>query len=210
MKTMIAIPCMDQMQTEFVQSLVALQPVGQIRNAFLASSLVYKSRTDLGLMAIAEKADYVLWLDSDMVFPPELLVDLMDDMEGRDMVSGICHMRRPPYTPVLYEKLRQGFTTAENESKKLIDYPKDGLFKVEGCGFGCVMMKTEVLKSVVDKYHELFAPLPGYGEDLSFCVRARGCGYDIWADPKIQIGHKASTIVTNETFEAYRKKGAID
>jgi len=210
MKTMIAIPCMDQVQTEFVQSLVALKPVGQIRHAFLASSLVYKSRTDLGLMAIAEKADYVLWLDSDMVFPPELLVDLMDDMEGRDMVSGICHMRRPPYTPVLYEKLRQGFTPAENESNKLIDYPKDGPFMVEGCGFGCVMMKTEVLKSVVDKYHELFAPLPGYGEDLSFCIRARGCGYDIWADPKIQIGHKASTIVTNETFEAYREKGAID
>ena len=210
MKTMIAIPCMDQVQTEFVQSLVALKPVGQIRHAFLASSLVYKSRTDLGLMAIAEKADYVLWLDSDMVFPPELLVDMMDDMEGRDMVSGICHMRRPPYTPVLYEKLRQGFTPAENESNKLIDYPKDGPFMVEGCGFGCVMMKTEVLKSVVDKYHELFAPLPGYGEDLSFCIRARGCGYDIWADPKIQIGHKASTIVTNETFEAYREKGAID
>ena len=210
MKTMIAIPCMDFVQTEFAQSLVALKPVGQIRHAFLASSLVYKSRTDLSLMAIAEKADYVLWLDSDMIFPPELLVDLMDDMAGRDIVSGICHMRRPPYTPVLYKKLRQGFTPAENESEKLLDYPKDGPFKVEGCGFGCVMMKTEVLQSVVDKYHELFAPLPGYGEDLSFCIRARGCGYDIWADPKIQVGHKASTIVTNETFEAYRKKGAID
>lgn len=210
MKTMIAVPCLDTVQTEFVQSLVNMKPVGQIRYAFLSSSLIYKSRTDLALMAIAEKADYILWLDSDMVFPPELLADLMESIKGRDMVAGVCHMRRPPYTPVLYKKLRQGFTPSENESEKYIDYPKDGVFTVEGCGFGCVLMKTEVAKSVVDKYHEVFAPLPGYGEDLSFCIRARGCGYEIHADPHIQVGHKASTIVTDQTFEAYRKTGVME
>lgn len=205
MKTMIAIPCLDTVQTEFAQSLVRLQPVGQIRHAFLASSLIYKSRTDLGLLALAEKADYILWLDSDMVFPPELLVNLMEDIKGRDMVAGVCHMRRPPYEPVLYKKLRQGLTPADNESEKYLDYPKDEIFSIEGCGFGCVLMRTEVIQSVVDKYHELFAPLPGYGEDLSFCIRARGCGYEIHADPKVQVGHKASTIVNDKTYEAYRK-----
>lgn len=211
MKTMIAIPCMDTVQTEFAQSLVSLHPVGQIRPAFMSSSLIYKSRTDLSLIALAEKADFVLWLDSDMVFPPSLLVDLMADMEGRDIVSGICHMRRPPYTPVLYEKLRQGLEPAENDSKKLIDYPKDAPFKVEGCGFGCVLMRTSVLQTIVDKYHDVFTPLPGYGEDLSFCIRARGCGFDIWADPRIQVGHKGSTIITDKTFEAYRNAGiALD
>jgi len=210
MKTMIAVPCMDTVQTEFCQSLCNMKHIGATRFAFMSSSLIYKSRTDLALMALAEKADFILWLDSDMVFPPELLADLMADMEGRDMVAGICHMRRPPYTPVLYEKLRQGLTPQDNESAKLIDYPRDGLFRVEGCGFGCVLMRTEIVESVVDKYHALFDPLPGYGEDLSFCIRARGCGYEIWADPKIQVGHKGSTIITNETFEAYRKQGAID
>ena len=211
MKTMIAIPCLDTIQTDFARSLIRMKPVGQVATNFLESSLIYKSRTDLGLIALSEKHDFVLWLDSDMVFPPDLMVDLMADMEGRDMVAGICHMRRPPFTPVLYKKLRQGLTPAENDSAKLIDYPKDDLFKVEGCGFGCVMMRTTVLQAVVDKYKALFDPLPGYGEDLSFCIRARGCGFDIWADPHVQVGHKASTIVTDKTFDAYRKAGiAID
>lgn len=210
MKTMVAIPCMDSVQTEFTQSLLRMKQVGEVDFRLLSCSLIYKSRTDLGLMAIAEKADYVLWLDSDMVFPSDLMVDLMADMECRDIVTGIYHMRRPPFRPVLYKKLKQGLTPAENESENYDDYPADGLFKVDACGFGCVMMRTGVLQSVVDKYHELFAPLPGYGEDLSFCVRARGCGYDIWADPKTQLGHKAGTIVTNDTFEAYRTKGAIN
>ena len=72
-------------------------------------------------------------------------------------------------------------------------------------------MRTEVIRAVVDKYRAIFDMIPGYGEDLSFCIRARGCGFDIWADPKIQVGHKASTIVTDKTFEAYREAGiAID
>ena len=205
MKTMIAIPCMDTVQTEFASSLMNLQRVGSIRTAFLPGSLIYAARTNLGRMAVSEKCDYVLWIDSDMVFPDTLLIDLMKDMEGRDIVSAICHMRRAPFTPVLWKKLRLGETASQNESEGWPDYPRDGIFEVEGCGFGCVLMRTEVLQTVIDKYHELFAPLPGYGEDLSFCIRARGCGYKIHADPAIQVGHKASTIVTDETFQAFAK-----
>ena len=207
MKTMVAIPCMETIQTETVASLLRMKQVGDVRFELLPCSLVYKSRTDLALLALAGKTDYVLWVDSDMVFPDSLMVDLMADMEGRDIVAGVCHMRRPPYRPVFYKTLRQGLTPDQNVSEHYDDYPTDGLFKVEGVGFGLVMMRTGVIQAVVDKYHDLFAPLRGYGEDLSFCIRARGCGYDIWVDPKLQIGHKASTIVTNKTFEAYRDAG---
>ena len=206
MKTMIAVPCMDYVQTEFVQSLVRLKMPGEIRHDFLSCSLIYKARNDLALHAMAEKADYILWLDSDMVFPSDTLVNLMEDIRGRDIVSGVCHMRRPPYAPAMWSKLRQGLTPGENESQKLIDYPRDKIFTVEGCGMACVLMRVSVLDAVADKYHELFSPLPGYGEDLSFCIRARGCGFDIHVDPKVQIGHKASVIVTDETFQGYRRK----
>ena len=210
MKTMIAVPCMDTMPYEFVESLYRMKTVGQIRPAFLSGSLIYKARTDLALMALNEKADFILWIDSDMIFAPDLMVSLMDDMEGRDMVAAVCHMRRPPFNPVLYSKLRLGITPDQNEHQKVLDYPDD-LFTVEGCGFGCVMMRTSVIEAVVDKYHDLFSPLPGYGEDLSFCIRARECGFDIWADGRIQVGHKGSTIITKDTFEAFRAKaGAID
>ena len=208
MKTMIAVPCMEQVQTEFAQSLFNLQRVGNVYAKFLPCSLISKSRTDLALMAVQEKADYVLWIDSDMVFPDTLLMDLMRDIEQekKDIVAGVCHMRKEPYKPVLWSKLRQGLTAFENESECLVDYPRDGLFEVEGCGFGCVMMKTEVIASVRDKYADLFGHLPGYGEDLSFCIRARGCGYRIWVDPKVQVGHKSSIIVDDSVFQAFRKK----
>ena len=213
MKTMIAVPCMDQVQTEFCQSLFNLQRVGNVYAKMLQCSLLVKSRTDLALMAVQEKADYILWIDSDMVFPDTLLIDLMRDIEDgkKDIVAGVCHMRKEPYKPVLWSKLRQGLRPTENESECLVDYPRDGLFEVEGCGFGCILMKTEVIEAVRDKYGDLFAPLPGYGEDLSFCIRARGCGYRIFVDPKVQVGHKSSIIVNDTVFQAFRKKlGNVD
>lgn len=207
MKTVIAVPCMDQVQSEFSQSLSRLKTVGEVQPTFLPCSLIYKSRNDLADMAMKAGADFILWLDSDVVFPSTLMLDLMDDMEGRDIVTGVYHMRRPPFRPVLWKKLKMGIVPQDNEDENFDDYPKDGIFEVDGCGFGCVMMRASILQPIVDRFHDLFAPLPGYGEDLSFCIRAKACGYKIHCDPKLQIGHKGSLIITEETFNAYRKAG---
>lgn len=209
MRTMIATPCLGAVQAEFMQSVTSLQPVGEIRFASVDSSMIYKSRTDLGLRAIAGGFDYVLWIDSDMAFKPDLLTRLAADIEGRDMVAPLFFMRTPPYEPVMYKTLRRGLTPAENEHEKLIDYPENEMFRVEGVGFGCVLMRTTVLRQVVDRYHELFAPIPGYGEDLSFCIRARGCGFDIWIDPTVEVGHKGSIIVDKKWSKAYRTLKAM-
>lgn len=203
---MIAIPSMDQMPVEFVKSLVNLEKTGDVSVEIISCSLVYQARNDLAKKAIKMGADLVLWLDSDMVFPTHLLKDMLESMKGRDIVAGVCHMRRPPFKPCIFKKLRQGITADENQAEMWLDYPREGVFEIEGCGFGCVAVRTEAIRRVIEKYHEAFSPLPGYGEDLSFCLRARGCGYRIYCDPDIQIGHKAATIVTDETFQAYRKQ----
>lgn len=206
MKTMVCVPCLDTVHTEFVKSLVGMAPKGEVVHGFESGSLVYKSRDTLAERALEEGADYTLWLDSDMVFPSTLLIDLMEDMRDRDIVSGVCHMRRAPFKPCIWKKLKRGLTSEENEIEGYDDYPRDGLFRLDGCGFACVMVRTEVLRTVIHRYHEAFAPLSGLGEDLSFCTRARNCGYDIWCDPKIQIGHIGNTIVTDDTFQAWRKR----
>ena len=49
----------------------------------------------------------------------------------------------------------------------------------------------------------MFDPMDGFGEDVSFCWRARQCGYDIWADSSIEFGHVGQCVVTRGYFEAY-------
>ena len=208
MKTMVCVPCTDSVQTDFVKSLLRMKTRGLVTYELVSGSLVYRNRNELAEKAVGEKADFTLWLDSDMVFPDTLMIDLMEDMKGRDIVTGVCHMRRPPYTPCIWKTLRQGLTIEENETEGYNDYPRDGIFPVDGCGFACVMVRTSVIEAVIEKYSEAFAPITGYGEDLSFCLRARACGFTVHCDPRLQIGHIAQTIVTDRSFRAYRQAEA--
>ena len=206
MKTIIAIPCMDMVHTEFVRSLVGMRYVGEVQFCFTECSLIYQARTALCKMAMDAGADYVLWLDSDVVFQPDLMERLMEDIQGRDMVTAVYHARKAPFRPVIWKTIRTGLMPTDAQVEQYDDYPEDGLFEIEGCGFGAVLMKTGVIRDVAETFHQTFAPVTGLGEDLSFCVRARSCGYKIWCDPALQIGHKGAMIINQDTFRAFRQR----
>ena len=204
-RTLIAIPCMDHIDVDFAQSLVQIQAVGEAQIAFLPGSLVYVAREKLAEVAINMKADYVLWLDSDMIFNPSILADLMAD--NKDFVSGLCFRRRTPFTPVIYSKIRYGIEPDDYESEEYLDYPMNSLFEVDACGFGGVLMKTEVIKAVQENFGRTFEPMRGFGEDISFCIRAKQLGYKIWCDSRVKMGHVTRSISSEDTYLAIKNRG---
>lgn len=203
MKVLIAVPCMDQVPAPFCQSLAQLKKVGECVLAMKSGSLIYTSRNSLATMAIQMDADYVFWLDSDMVFQPDTLVRMMDTVQKHniDMLTGLYFRRVPPYSPVLFDKL-------EMRTKTVLDWsefktiPED-LFEVGGCGFGCVLVNTEVLISVQGKHGNMFAPMGNNGEDIAFCIRAKDCGYKIICDPSIICGHVGYSVVDDQFFKVF-------
>lgn len=204
MKTLIAVPCMDQVAAPFAQNLAAMQKDGECYVSFIIGSLIYESRNNFCKQALATKADYVLWLDSDMVFPGDIMPRMHKHMEeGKDIVTGLYFRRRAPFTPVLFKELghtEDGLGTHENYD----DYPKDSVFEVAGCGFGCVMLRTEILTAIGLNSRDWFAPAYGFGEDLSFCLRARELGYKIWCDSSIKCGHIGQLVVDEAVYESTR------
>lgn len=207
MKIFIAIPSMDTVPALFCQSLALLQRAGDTKIGFEVGSLVYIARNNLARQAIKAEADYVLWLDSDMVFAPDLLQRMLKACQEDDIsfLTAVCFRRKPPYTPCLFDKLDRLPDDKGAAFSALLSVP-EGRFKVGGCGFAGVLLSTDVLLSVGAKYNgRLFDPLPGMGEDLSFCWRARQCGYDIWADANIELGHVGQMVVNRSYFEAYQE-----
>ena len=73
MKVFVAIPSLDTVPALFCQSLALLQRAGDTIVGFQVGSLVYNARNELARQAIKSEADWVLWLDSDMVFSSDLL-----------------------------------------------------------------------------------------------------------------------------------------
>ena len=207
MNIMIAVPCMDQVACGFVQSLVMLKKVDNCIIRLLPCSLVYESRHALAKSAIEHHADLVLWLDSDMVFDPDLLERMVQDMEeGKDIVTALCFTRIRPYCPTIYEtaELKDG----KPECRVYHAYPEDRMFPVQAAGCAVMLMKTEVLRRLYEKYDNAFYPVDGFGEDISFCLRAGECGYQIWCDPRIKVGHIGHLTVTDTLYKAFEKDKA--
>ena len=214
MRTMIAIPCMDMMHTDFVISLTGLRHDGNIKFVYCASSLVYDSRNSLARRAILEGFDRVLWLDSDMKLPPDLLMKLSADLdEGRDMVSGLYVSRKPPIKPVIYSAIGydhiEGSMEVKPYAKQYYDYPLDSIFEVEACGFGAVLMNTSLLEEVEKKFGLPFAPIMGFGEDLSFCLRVKELGKKIYCDSTVKVGHVGLITYCEEMYLAGRERQCL-
>lgn len=204
MKILIAVPCMDQVPFTFAQSLSTLEKIGECKLAMKSGSLIYTSRNSLAMMAIQMDADFVFWLDSDMVFKSDTLVRMMDTLKKNDLdiLTGLYFRRVPPYSPVLFDKLEQnGEITEFSEFNKI----PDELFEVGGCGFGCVLMKTDVFFDVQSKYGNMFAPMGNNGEDVAFCIRARECGYKIYCDPSIVCGHVGYSVIDDQFYRVFQK-----
>jgi GT2 family glycosyltransferase len=205
MNILIAVPSMDQVPALFCQSLATLRKVGDCVVAFQIGSLIYDARNKLGKTAIEMGADYVLWLDSDMTFPADTLERMLNTMQEKnlDILTGVYYRRRPPYTPVLFNQLEIIEGVCHNTEFNFIP---DDLFEVGGCGFGCVLMKSDVLFSMMAKHHDLFSPFDRVGEDVAFCLRARECGYKIWADPSIDLGHCSYSVVNKQFYQAFNRE----
>lgn len=204
MKILIAVPCMDHVPTPFCQSLALIQKIGDCTLMMQSGSLVYASRDTLATLAVTKEFDYVLWLDSDMVFKPDTLIRMMDTLQKNelDILTGLCFRRVPPYTPTLFDKLEMD---GKNCIHTEFDEIPEELFEVGGCGFAAVLMKTDVFLDVSAKFGAMFTPIGSNGEDASFCMRARECGYKIYCDPKIVIGHVGNIVVDDVFYKATRK-----
>lgn len=209
MKILICVPCMDQVSAHFCQSLAMLRKDQEETSImFEISSLIYNARNNMANAAIKAEADATLWIDSDMVFDPLLLHDLLRTKKetGAEIVTAICYRRRPPYTPTLFKTLEiHEDQTADFTQYELDEIPKKP-FEIAGCGLAATLVDTSVFLDVLAKYGNCFAPIGNNGEDTAFCWRARQCGNRIFADPSIRMGHVGQMIVTKEVCMAYNKQ----
>lgn len=203
--TMIAIPCLDTVPTVFMERLLALHRPAGTYIVTARNSLVYDSRNMLAEMAVQEGYDRILWIDSDMVFDGNLMLRLSKDLnDGKRFVSALCFTRKNPILPCIYSET--GYRQAADGDRYetfmtcMEDYPTDKLFKVKGCGLAACMMEVSVIKEVYNKFGTPFSPIPGFGEDLSFCRKCDELGIEMWCDSSIKVGHIAQTVVTEEDF----------
>lgn len=202
MKTLIAVPCMQSVPTTFWMNTIPLRRVGEAKIGTTQCSVITDARNEFVSRAITGGYDRVLWIDSDMVFDPDLMERLSADMdEGMEYVSALYFKRVFPTSPVIYKELRESAVPGILEAVTYKDYPQDSLFEIAGSGFGAVMTTTRLLKAAWDKYGPPFYQVANLGEDLSFCWRLRDMGVKMFCDSRIKCGHIGQYIFTERDYQ---------
>lgn len=205
-RVLIGVPCGETLCVEYVNALLRLKKPPGTEVMHLPSSLVHVAREAIAEHALRGGYTHLLWLDSDMQPPADALVRLLE--HGLDIVGALCVQRKPPYSPTAYSRLRLG-EVGESDITP-IAHVTGGLDEVEGIGCGCTLVRVEVLEAVRRQNRLAYHPMPGYGEDLSFCLRARRAGYRIYVDTGLVAGHVGRMVCTDATWAAYRAMQGVE
>ena len=204
MRTLIAIPAMEQIFTVTAQCMMNLRTVDEVFTQFAVRMPVDVARNMLAKYALENEYDRILWIDSDMTFNGDLMEKLSADIdEGYDLVCGLFFKRKFPVEPVISKRLQ----VMPPESEPYLDYPRDTLFPVAGCGFGAVMMRTEILR---DLDEPPFSLIPGMSEDYSFCARIAQRGRKMACDSRIKVGHVGLSVFSEKLYKHPDEGGGGD
>jgi len=146
--------------------------------------------------------DYLFSVDSDIIFPKDTLCKLL--MHDKDVVTGIYRQRLPEQIVELYDKNYANLPYQEVEGKDLVE--------IGGCGFGCVLIKKQVMQKIgypQFEYHSAISHNDTISEDVDFCRKARQNGFSIWCDATILCGHKGANVYNVEPSDKKKveKKG---
>lgn len=191
-KILISIPCRDTISVRFVEHLMNLVKPCECYYHFATSGLVFDARDESCNGAISGGYTHVLFIDSDMYFEPAALIKALS--RDVDVLTGLYFKRKDNHEPVLYKAIDQRRYN-ENGTVKYHGYAEietdlnREFFQVEGCGFGFALIKVDVLRQMHRDYVSWFEPIPGMGEDLSFCQRLKDYGIKVMCDTTIDIGH---------------------
>ena len=200
MRIMIAVPCGDQLDVRFVDSLTQLQTPDETILRFAPGSLVYDARNKLASMAAGYECDYILWLDSDMVFQGNLLGRMLESIGDRDFLTALYFERRDPWRPTIFNPCHVEYNSDGSVTTVVerVEHIPDEIFEIESCGFGCVLMKTKHLADIMKEGGLPFSPMFGVGEDISCCIRLHERGVKMWCDPNIIVGHVGHVVIGSE------------
>lgn len=137
--------------------------------------------------------DYLFCVDSDIMMPQDTLVKMV--ASDKDIISGLYIQRiQNTHTIELYKYINNHGTMANILIEELAG---KGLVEVASCGFGCVLIKGNVLRQM--KYpHFVYKSALDHkntvSEDVYFCMKAVGLGFKVWADTSIICDHVGKSV----------------
>jgi hypothetical protein len=142
--------------------------------------------------------DKIIWIDSDISWKVEDFIKIYES--DKDVVSGVY----------LNEKGVPMFSTLSEEISPFLMLLSETQFPIAAAGFGFIGIKSGIFESIPRPWFDLvFQKLENeageemlipYGEDYSWCTKAKKAGYEIFLDPSVLVNHHKKTAIEPSTL----------
>jgi len=213
---MIAIPAYDgklNIKSAFALANLAMDMAKHGAKLYLTQisgcSLITKARNALVADFLESDATDLLFIDSDIIFKSDDVLRLLALSGNKDITAG-AYPRR--------SKDKKFFTDIYLDDQNQIEF-RDGMLRVDRIGTGFMLIRRHVLETMKANHPEWgyynnvnertdcalfdFELKNGeyYGEDYTFCNRAKADGFSIYLDPDINLPHIGTEEYTNHFGE---------
>lgn len=185
----------------FVKSLMELKTYTELHGVNV--DLRFFNAVDINLMrnmasefALKGKYDYMMQLDTDMVYPEDSIIKLIK--RRKDVVIGTARRRTFPFKYVHCKSLKKDYTHDSN----IINPIGKRLIKVEVTGVPGALIKTKVLKKIKYPYFLIkYYKNRVVGGDIYFCKQLKKKGIKIFIDPLVNYSHKIDALISKNGME---------
>jgi hypothetical protein len=144
--------------------------------------------------------DWLYMTDTDTVFKADTIERL--SARGKQVISALVYVAGETPFPMMFQRIADigsgigAFHLPPEWMRAAWDRGADGCLQVDAVGAGCLLVHRDVYLEV-EKSLQL--PIPWYqetsmgnmvvGEDFTFCMRLAECGYEIFVDTDVRVGH---------------------
>jgi len=185
---------------------------------YSASLYVEENRNVIVELAQRDKADWLLMVDTDESFQPNLLRQLMvhADRNNAPIVFGVYSniAQAPQQAEGAYYHVDMLFREVENGEYMNVTPPSDSRpFYVDAAGSGCMLTHISVFERIEFPWFTLDYIIPTgktkpqvMNEDISFCRKARMAGYKLLVDPLAEVTHYKTMALLPSAFRHFLER----
>lgn len=189
----VGIPSFGMVSTYFAQSVSsqAFPLVSSKIEKYVLNKPIAEARNEIVEFALNQGADYIYWLDDDVIASPDSFLKLLN--HNKDIINGVYWSKSNPPMPLLFRGHLEG---------PYWDWHVGDLIEIDAAGNGLTLVRTEVYRRMQEELggpwystdYLSFAGVEGSSapnntEDLYFYWKAKKLGYKIWADTSVQAYH---------------------
>lgn len=215
----------DMVVTRFMMSVMGLMRHDHAHRRLLGDGdhliqegcFIDNNRDKLAENLLKSAGEWLLTLDTDVSFGPDLLDLMLDSAKqiGAPILSALYVTWMgdgKQLCPVWLVNREDGLT-------QTVAHLNDGPQELDAIGLGACLIHRSVFEKMKAEYEAGQVPwanspwiwfgrdrlgkghLPtSTGEDVTFCRRAKACGFKIWGDSRIEVTHLKRTPLNYETL----------